>query len=113
MDIGESKEGSVLVLRPEGRLDAQAAPALQSRIIERLETGDHFLLLDLERLEYISSAGLRVILVAAKRLKETGGRIVVCSLAEGVKDVFRISGFDSIVTTTDTRSAGLRTLGAA
>ncbi len=113
MDITESKSGPILVLEPQGRLDAQAAPVLQTLILERLEEGDRLVLLDLERLEYISSAGLRVILVAAKKLRELDGRIVVCSLSEGVKEVFRISGFDSIVDTENDRAAGLGALGSA
>ena len=64
-------------------------------------------MLDLEKLSYISSAGLRVILVTAKKLKETEGRLVVCTLQEGVAEVFRISGFDSIVDTAENRSAAL------
>lgn len=111
MNVSESKEGAILIMSPEGRLDAQTAPMFQTKVLERIEGGDSMLLLDLEKLEYISSAGLRVILVAAKKLKEKNGRIVVCALAEGVKEVFRISGFDSIVDTTDTRSAALSALG--
>ncbi len=112
MNTAESKEGTVLILSPEGRLDAQSAPTLQNQIVERVEAGEHLILLDLEKLEYISSAGLRVILVAAKKLKELNGRIVVCSLSEGVREVFRISGFDSIVDTKDTRAAGVAALNA-
>lgn len=110
MNIAESREGAVLIVSPEGRLDAQAAPELQTRVVERLDGGAKLLLLDLEKIEYISSAGLRVILVAAKKLKALDGRIVVCSLAEGVQEVFRVSGFDSIVETTESRTAGLAAL---
>ncbi len=112
MNTAESKEGAVLILSPEGRLDAGSAPAFQTLIVERLEAGSSLLLIDLGKLEYISSAGLRVILVAAKKLKEGNGRIAVCSLTEGVKEVFRVSGFDSIVDTKDTRSAALTALTA-
>lgn len=113
MNIAESKEGAILILSPEGRLDAQSAPGLQARILERIEGGDSRMLLDLEKLEYISSAGLRVILVAAKKLKEGGGKIVVSSLSDGVKEVFRISGFDSILDTAESRSSGLSALGSS
>lgn len=110
MNIAESKEGAILILSPEGRLDAQSAPTFQTQILERVEGGDTQLLIDMEKLEYISSAGLRVILVAAKKLKELNGRVVVCALSESVKEVFRISGFDSIVDTSESRSAALSTL---
>ena len=113
MGIAESREGAILVLSPEGRLDAQAAPTLQARVLEKLEGGDKLLLFDLGKLEYISSAGLRVILVAAKKLKGVDGRLVVCSLTDGVKEVFRVSGFDSIVDTVESRAAGLAALGSA
>ncbi len=110
MNIAESREGAILVLSPEGRLDAQSAPGFQTQILERIDGGDTAILLDLAKLEYISSAGLRVILVAAKKLKDRSGKIVVCSLAEGVKEVFRISGFDSIVDTKDDRASALAAL---
>ncbi len=112
MNIAESKEGDVLVLSPEGRLDAQSAPGFQTQILESIAGGEIALLLDLEKLEYISSAGLRVILVAAKKLKDLNGKIVVCSLSDSVKEVFRISGFDSIVETKDDRTTALATLSA-
>lgn len=110
MNIAESKEGAVLILTPEGRLDAQSATEFQTKILERIDGGDTRLLIDLENLEYISSAGLRVILVAAKKLKGLDGKLAVCSLAAGVRDVFRVSGFDSIVETKEGRADGLSSL---
>ena len=113
LNLAASSESGVLILEAEGRLDAQSAPGLQASVLERIEGGDTRVVLDLERLSYISSAGLRVILVTAKKLKEADGRLIVCTLQEGVAEVFRISGFDSIVDTAENRAAALSNLNPA
>ena len=61
-----------------------------------LDAGNDRLLIELSQLEYISSAGLRVLLVVAKRIQQKGGKVVLCALVPNVKEVFEISGFSSI-----------------
>jgi anti-anti-sigma factor len=91
----EKAQGGMVVL-VEGRLDAVSAPAFEKALSEWIEKGETALLLNLSKMEYISSAGLRGILSTAKRLKATNGRMLFFGLQEPVRDVFRISGFDSI-----------------
>jgi stage II sporulation protein AA (anti-sigma F factor antagonist) len=110
MQIDESQVGEALVLSPHGRLDAQSAPAFQDSVLARIDAGTLQLLLDLDALEYVSSAGLRAVLMIAKRLRQNGGKLVVCSLRDNVAEVFRVSGFDAVIDTAADRAAGLAAL---
>jgi anti-anti-sigma factor len=67
-----------------------------------MDAGNDRLLIELSQLEYISSAGLRVLLVVAKRIQQKGGKVVLCALVPNVKEVFEISGFSSIFKIFDT-----------
>ena len=98
MDIHVKKEGKGLILSIIGRLDAVSAGEFDKEMDEQIKKGESIFILDLSRLDYISSAGLRSILSSSKRLKENKGMITLCSLHGGVKEVFDISGFSSIFT---------------
>ncbi|MCG8547075.1 MAG: STAS domain-containing protein [Alphaproteobacteria bacterium] len=97
MKLGEEKRGTVLILTVEGRLDADTAGDVQGRIEALIDGGENALLLDLTKLDYISSAGLRVLLIAAKRLNGNNGRFAICGLSDNVAEVFAVSGFDTII----------------
>jgi len=109
MQIEETRSGDILILRPQGRLDAVSSPALQDNALGHVDAGATSLVLDMEKVEYLSSAGLRVVLMAAKRLRESGGRLVVCSLHGIVLEVFGMSGFDKIIETAPDQAAALAT----
>ncbi len=83
----------IAILRPQGRLDSATSPAFESTVLERLQAGSTRLVLDLSGVDYISSAGLRVILVAGKKLRATQGQLVLCGLRDEVRGVFEMSGF--------------------
>ncbi len=85
------------VVKPKGRLDSTTGPALESELVAIIDGGSSRLLLDFSELLYISSAGLRVVLLAAKRLKASNGRLALCSLNAQIAEVFKISGFDAII----------------
>ena len=87
----------ICVVRPEGRLDSANGSAFQKNLLGLIDDGARKLLLDFSKLQYISSAGLRVVLIAAKRMESSGGRIALCSLDRHVSDVFEISGFSAIL----------------
>nr|WP_294525152.1 STAS domain-containing protein [uncultured Rhodopila sp.] len=98
------------ILMPAGRLDTAAAPAFEREMIAATAAGGSRLLIDLANLAYVSSAGLRVFLVAAKRLRAEGGRIALCGLQPQVAEVFDISGFAAIVPVYADRQAALAAL---
>ena len=97
MEIQERKEKNALVISLKGRLDAVTSPELDKDLAELMAGGERFLVLDLGNLDYISSAGLRTILVVTKRLREKQGRLLLASLKSVVREVFEISGFSSII----------------
>ena len=82
----------VIVLVPEGRLDANAAPGLEDAL-DGLEGRDVTqVVVDLHKSTYISSSCLRVLIVHARRLRERGGDVKLCCLPEAVAKVFEIAG---------------------
>jgi anti-anti-sigma factor len=85
------------ILRPQGRLDSETAPAFSDDMNVLIAGGADKLLLDMAALDYISSAGLRVILQAAKQIKGKGGKLALCSMSEQIREVFEISGFAGIL----------------
>jgi anti-anti-sigma factor len=98
MDIHVKKEAKGLIVSLIGRLDAVSVGEFDKEMDGQIKKGESNIILDLSRLDYISSAGLRNILSTSKRLKENQGTITLCGLHGGVKEVFDISGFSSIFT---------------
>ncbi len=94
--ITENKNGS-LVIVTKGRVDGSNAPEFQEALKEALKGGERTVVLDFEHLAYISSAGLRVILMFAKQMRRENISFAACSLIAAVKDIFAISGFDKII----------------
>lgn len=95
MTIDKKTEGNKLILKVSGRLDTMTAPELESVIKESVD-GIDALVLDFKDLEYISSAGLRVVLGARKAM---GNReFSVCNLCSDVREIFDITGFSDIIT---------------
>lgn len=96
MDFQARKEGNVTVVKISGRLDAVIAPEYEMKIRELIDAGDSRFVIDVAGLDYISSAGLRALLVTAKLLKAKGGQVRFAHVSGAVKEVFDISGFGSI-----------------
>ncbi len=96
MLISVKTTNEVKVLAFEGRLNAQTSPDAQQQLTRLIEEGENRFLVNFEKLDYISSAGLRVLLAAAKQLKEIDGELRICRLNEVVREVFDISGFTTI-----------------
>ena len=96
MTINKTRNNSELTLFVEGRLETTTAPALESVIKNELE-GVTALLLDFSKLEYISSAGLRVLLTAQKIMNRQGA-MKVTGVNEIVAEIFDVTGFSDILT---------------
>ena len=101
------------VLKPKGRLDSSTGPAFEGELLQLINSGAGRLLLDFSDLVYISSAGLRVVLLAAKRLQSANGRLALCSLSPQIAEVFRISGFDAILDIHPSSESALARLASA
>ncbi len=96
MDITKTLEGSTLTLKLEGRLDTTTAPDLELLLSTELD-GVTELILDFSSLEYLSSAGLRVLLSAQKRMTKQGS-MKLLHVNETIKEVFEITGFADFLT---------------
>lgn len=107
MKITTEEIEGVLVVHTEGRLDTITAGEFEKEVSTLIQQSKHNALLDFEKLDYISSAGLRAILILAKEMKAKETIFAVCSLNETIKEVFCISGFDSIITIYQTIDIGL------
>ena len=96
MKITKNQNGTQLNIALEGRLDTTTAPELEKELKDSLDAANE-LTLDFEKLDYISSAGLRVLLAAHKTMRGKGG-MKVTNVNEIVKEVFDVTGFADILT---------------
>ena len=107
MDLREDSVGSITVLEVIGRVDSTTAPLLQERLTFLTNAPQGGVLVDFTRLDYISSAGFRVLLLAAKRAGESGSRFVLCGLSGKVRQLFDLGGFLDLFSITSTRDEGI------
>ena len=96
LNIEKKAEGTSLTIALTGRLDTVTAPELEGALKDSLD-GVTKLVIDLEKLEYISSAGLRVLL-AAQKMMNLQGEMKVTHVSEVVMEVFEVTGFSDILT---------------
>ena len=96
MTINAKKNGTALEIALEGRLDTMTSPELEKELNERLDNAEE-LVFDFANVEYISSAGLRVLLSAHKKMSGKGG-MKIRNINEIVRAVFEVTGFTDILT---------------
>jgi len=111
MKIGEERRDGALIVAPSGRVDSVSSSELERALVGHLGAGESRVVVDLAQVEYISSAGLRVLLMTAKKLKDADGRLVLCAMPESVRLVFELAGFVPIFAIEPTREAALDRLG--
>ncbi|KQM78947.1 STAS domain-containing protein [Xylophilus sp. Leaf220] len=107
MNLELETRNDVLILRLTGRLDSSSSPELERMVNEQLGAGTQRLVFDFSALDYISSAGLRVILLAGKKLRASKGKLVLVGLRDMVREVFEMSGFLTLFAVADTVDEGL------
>ncbi|MHB8139205.1 MAG: STAS domain-containing protein [Smithellaceae bacterium] len=105
MEIVVTNESDVFVFAIRGRLDAVTVTQLEERLNQWFEQSGKKLIFDLDGLDYISSAGLRIFLSTAKKIKARDGKMCMTRLRDNVKDVFTISGFIALIPAFDTLGA--------
>ena len=98
MEITEERRGDISILGIIGRLDSSSSKDLEEKMLSLIASSQGKLVIDLSQLDYVSSAGLRVFLLAAKRMDGAKGKMILCSLKDTVKQVFDIAGFSSLLT---------------
>lgn len=97
MEAEVEEKGDVVVIRVKGRLDAASSPQLEKKINSIIETGHFKLLLNMADVDYLSSAGMRLMLSISKKLKHLEGKVVACNLNEDVMEVIKMAGFHQVL----------------
>jgi anti-sigma B factor antagonist len=95
MDVTQTQQNGIIILGLKGRLDSNTSDDFEKQLLGLIQAGETQLVLDFKELDYISSAGLRVLLKAAKELKRNNGRLSFCSLKDYIREIFELSGFVS------------------
>jgi anti-sigma B factor antagonist len=96
MEINEIKNDQCVIVGITGRLDTTNYSLLESKLMEMIENNHHKILVECSKMDYISSSGLRILLMALKKITQVKGKFVLCSLQENILEIFEISGFTSI-----------------
>lgn len=107
MEFAQEQSGDVTIAKLAGRLDSGSAQPAEESFARLLGSGAAHLAIDLSKLEYISSAGLRVLLVVAKKMQQANRKVVLFGLGPNVREVFSISGFDTIFAIEDDLAAAV------
>ncbi len=97
MTIATETTPTATIVALQGQLNSANAGTIEAEVLGLVSGGARNLVLDFAALDYISSAGLRMVLVVAKRLKQEGGLLVLCGMQPHVREVFDISGFLAIL----------------
>jgi anti-sigma B factor antagonist len=97
MQINTIEKDGISIVDLEGRLDTNTSTEAEKALIALLDGGANKILLNFGGLDFVSSAGLRIVLATAKKLKASGGELRLCSLNEIVQEIFDISGFSTLL----------------
>ena len=96
MEITQKKQDVKMIISLDGRLDANTAGSLEQVLVPLINEGEQYIVLDMDKLEYISSAGLRVLLMCMKIMRKKDGKLVLAGMKDFIKEVFDIAGFTPI-----------------
>ncbi len=98
MEFSVNRQAQAVILALTGRLDAVTAPQFEQNIEEYITSPENSLVFDLTELDYISSAGLRVILKIAKAFNQVPWKFSVCEIQDHVREILEMSGFEHFIT---------------
>lgn len=97
MQFTQDEQAGNMIIRCEGRLDATSSPQLEAALNALVEKKQSKIAIDFEKVDYLSSAGMRLLLSMTKRLKTEGGKLVLCSIHDDVMGIIRMAGFEQIL----------------
>jgi anti-sigma B factor antagonist len=105
----KSMDQQVTVVEISGEIDGKTAPAAQEKVVPLTQSGGK-LLLDMSKVSYMSSAGLRVLLLLYRQMASNNGQIALVGLSEDIKDTMSVTGFLKFFVTSDTLDSALAAL---
>jgi anti-sigma B factor antagonist len=97
MDMTHEVSEGLLVVRPKNRIDSGTASSFEAQCMALIGDGANKVVIDFSEVDYVSSAGLRALLIAAKKAKSLGGALTLCGLRGNVEKVLAVSGFDTLL----------------
>lgn len=103
MNIKKERMGDFTILRIKGRIDTINSSALEAEVNELFDSGEKNLIFNCSEMDYISSSGLRVFLVAQKKAISIKGKLYLCNMQPAIQEIFRISGFSNLFRIFDTQ----------
>jgi stage II sporulation protein AA (anti-sigma F factor antagonist) len=107
VDIVQDRDNGVVILKLKGHLDSSAASSAEAGLAAALGDGPPHLAIDCTELDYISSAGLRVLLILARKIQAMQGKVALFGFLDNVREVFSVSGFDRIFAIEADRAAAV------
>jgi anti-sigma B factor antagonist len=107
VEIIEEVHNDINIYRLIGRLDSNTSQMLEEKVFQAIFDGSKKIIVDFENLDYISSAGLRVVLKANKALLREDGRVILCSMQNYIREIFKTTGIDNFVPILDTMDQAL------
>ncbi len=110
VNVTTERIDGVLSADVDGRIDGSNVVQFEEAVRTAIEDSDRAVIMDFEKLVYISSAGLRAILLTAKSLQNRDAKLLLCSLSDRIREVFEISGFDKILPIHATKADALDSL---
>jgi len=107
LEIDEQTEDSVVMITPRGKIDTLTAKAFETRLLDHVGKSQGSLLVDMSAVDYVSSFGLRSLLIVAKQMSPLGRKLVLFGPNDAVMEVLRVSGFLRIIQVVPDRNAAL------
>ncbi len=98
LEIDVEQVDKKIILRLEGRIDATTSPILERKMQSLLQEGHKDQILDFSKVDYLSSAGMRLLLSSSKKLKAMKGHLVIFSVQEDVMEIIKMAGFERVLT---------------
>ena len=110
LEVNVNEINDVVIVKLQGNLDTNTAPDAESEINKKLEEGVQKMVINLEKTNYVSSAGLRIFLATAKKITASGGVLKLCGANDVVQEILDISGFSTILDVKKTEEEALASI---
>ncbi len=110
MNLSQDEKGGRVIIRCEGRLDAMTSPQLETAMNSWVDKKKNHILIDFSRIDYLSSAGMRLLLSMTKRLRSKQGKLALCSIHDDVMEIIRMAGFEQILNIYGTEQEAIKSL---
>ena len=112
MEVREEQQGDVTIVAANGRIDSTTAKGFGERLTGLIRSGSRQVIIDLSEVAYISSAGLRSLLVAGKLIDDNDGQLFLCGLSREIQRLFDLSGFTDLFSISASRDESIAQFGS-